>query len=55
MSAAVRRQVENFVATLAGQTLDEAMANVALDARSYGWDRATVRALAHRVRLHFAR
>lgn len=45
----------NFLATLDGLTLDEAMANVELDAKSCGWDRATVRELASKVRLHFAR
>jgi hypothetical protein len=45
----------NFLATIGDQTLDEALANVQLDAVAYGWDRATMRALASRVRLLFAR
>jgi hypothetical protein len=44
-----------FLATLAGQTLDEAMANLELDAKAYGWTRAEVREAAHKIRLMFAR
>jgi hypothetical protein len=44
-----------FLATLAGQTLDEAMASLELDAKAYGWTRAEVREAAHKIRLMFAR
>jgi hypothetical protein len=47
--------IANFMATLGELTLDESLANVELDARSYGWPRETVRELASKVRLHFAR
>jgi hypothetical protein len=44
-----------FEATLGDQSLDEALANLELDARLYGWPRAEVRACASRIRLRFAR
>ena len=44
-----------FLATLDGQTLDEAMANLEADARSYGWSRKGIRDAAHRIRIRFAR
>lgn len=50
-----RMAIENFMATLGGLSLDEALANVELDARAYGWDRSTVRELAHSVRMHFVK
>ena len=44
-----------FFATLGGQTIDEAMLNLELDAKAYGWTRAEVREAAHKIRLMFAR
>lgn len=42
MSQIVKRSaVENFLGTLAGLTRDEAIANMELDARLYGWNEAT--------------
>lgn len=52
---ACRNAIVNFLGSLGDLTLDEALANVELDARSYGWPRETVRELASRVRLHFAK
>jgi len=49
------RAVETFLSTLGDLTCEEALANVELDARSYGWSRFAVRTLASKVRLHFAR
>lgn len=46
--------VAMFMGTIDGLTLNEAMANAELDARAYGWSRATTRTLASRIRLHFA-
>lgn len=46
--------VEMFLATMGDMTLEEALGNVELDAQAYGWDRLTVRTLAHKVRTHFA-
>jgi hypothetical protein len=48
-------QIANFMATLHGLTLDEALGNLELDARSYGWPRATVRAMASEIRIRYAR
>ena len=55
MRAAIETQVENFLATLDGLELEEALANVELDAKAYGWDRATIRSVASQVRLRFAK
>jgi hypothetical protein len=37
--------VENFLSSLAGLTQTEALANLELDAASYGWNTATGRAV----------
>ena len=47
--------LEMFMATLDGLSLDEALANLELDAKSYGWTRQDVRGAASRIRLRFAR
>lgn len=39
-----------FINTLAGQTREEALMNLAADAKSYGWDTLTVRRCALRIR-----
>jgi hypothetical protein len=48
-------EIALFVHTLAGQTLDEALANLERDAKSYGWDRKTVREAASAIRVRAAR
>ena len=40
-----RIAVENFLFSMAGMTYGQARANVELDARLYGWNAATRRAL----------
>lgn len=47
--------LDNFMASIHGLTLDEAMANAALDAKSYGWTREQTRVLGVRIRAHFTR
>jgi hypothetical protein len=47
--------LDNFMASIHGLTLDEALANAELDARSYGWTREQTRALGGRIRAHFSR
>jgi hypothetical protein len=54
LSAAEMRIVMNFVGTLHGLTLAEAMANADIDARQYGLSAAAKRELGHRIRIHFA-
>jgi hypothetical protein len=46
--------VSNFLATLTGLTLAEAMANAEQDARAYNLSRRAARELGARVRAHFA-
>jgi hypothetical protein len=46
--------IANFMASLDGLTLHEALANIELDAGACGWSRTTVRTLASRVRTYFA-
>lgn len=55
MTTREARIVENFMGTLAGQTLDEALANAELDAKSYGLSRGAARELGAKVRQHFAK
>jgi hypothetical protein len=38
--------VENFLGSIDGLTRSEAFANLNADARSYGWNAATVRAIS---------
>ena len=45
----------DFMGSLSGLTLEEALLNVELDAASGGWPRPMVRELASRVRCHFAK
>lgn len=54
LSAQETRVLMNFIGTLHGLTLDEALANADIDARSYGLSAAAKRELGHRIRLHFA-
>lgn len=44
-------QIAVFLATLDGQTTGEALANLEMDARLYGWSRAAVRKAASTIRL----
>ena len=44
-----------FLATLDGQTVQEALANLELDAKLYGWSRAAVRKAASTIRTRYAR
>jgi hypothetical protein len=44
-----------FLVTSRDQTLEEALLNLELDAKAYGWDRMTVRAVASELRLRAAR
>lgn len=37
--------VENFLSTIGGQTTEEALQNLRRDAESYGWSKATARAI----------
>ncbi len=46
--------VENFLGSLEQLTVSEAMANLRLDMRSYGWSPETVRAIAEGISRHYA-
>lgn len=46
--------VENFLGSLYGnQTASDAYANLSMDARSYKWNAATVKAISDGIRIHF--
>lgn len=44
-----------FLGTIDGQTLDEALLNLELEAETAGWSREGVRAAASTIRLRYAR
>lgn len=48
-----RIAVENFLTSLDGLTLYEAMGNLKLDARSYKWDARTVKAIRDGININF--
>jgi hypothetical protein len=48
-------QIAMFIATLSTETLDEALANLELDAKSCGWSRASVRRAAGEIRSRYRR
>lgn len=48
-------QIQLFLGTLYGQTLEEALVNLEADARSYGWSRLGVREAASEIRRRFSR
>lgn len=45
--------VENFLSTLGGMSESDAKLNLAMDARSYGWNTATKAAIEEGIRIHF--
>lgn len=45
--------VDNFLASLGSLTKDQALANLALDARSYRWNAETVAAIKGGIEAHF--
>ncbi len=47
--------VENFLGTLHDMTTEDALMNLAMDARSYGWNAATVRAIRLGIYTHAAK
>jgi hypothetical protein len=49
----VRIAVENFLTTLEGMSSREAYHNMRLDARSYKWNRETVKALEQGLEIHY--
>lgn len=50
-----RVAVENFLYTMDGLTHQEAIANMELDARLYGWNAATKRAICDGIIAEFQR
>lgn len=46
--------VDNFLASLGSLTKDQALANLALDARSYKWNAETIAAIKAGIEVHFA-
>jgi hypothetical protein len=48
-----RVAVDNFLASLGGLTAQAAFANSRQDARAYGWNAATVDAVARGISEHF--
>jgi len=49
-----RIAVENFLSSLSGMSVTDAFANLRSDARSYGWNAATVNAIAEGISKHYA-
>lgn len=49
-----RIAIENFCCSLHGLTEGEALANLQLDAESYGWNGATIRAIRAGIADHYA-
>jgi len=49
-----RVAVENFLASLDGLTAHDAYENARMDARSYGWNAATLEAVINGIGKHFS-